>query len=293
MASVWTVPPVANPTDDCVQWYSGICFRQEEISIMETPGHIGDQEVPAYDGEAARRHSREERWRRVRSLRLKNWFYSIFWPFLSLVVFVGCEIGLYFLVQLVPGLNPHEAVVCAIALQIAMWIIFMVSAGYAVYAPRNDAWIRHWGSRGHWGMSGQPVQKAKLHARYCATQNRGTAAIFLGYSALEVFHAWRNLNKPLPSHGPSMVDIEGLLISIVALVCLFLFLSCFRERLALGIGAAVFLIGLLVEVAPALAAPYACAVREICLFLWASAALTSLALLKSALRVPPPATPHL
>jgi hypothetical protein len=85
-----------------------------------------------------------------------------------------------------------------------------------------------------------------------------------------------------------MVLTAALLVCVAVLVNFFLFLTCFRERLALGVGVAVYVFGLVVKAAPAFAAPHGQAVREIFLFLWASAALTSLGLLKSALRAPPP-----
>jgi hypothetical protein len=134
------------------------------------------------------------------------------------------------------------------------------------------------------------MQKAKFHARYCAARNRGTAALFLGFSALEVFYAWHNLSKPLPCERPSIVLIAGLLYCIALLVGLCLSFTCFRERLALGLGAAVLVVRVVARAAPALAAVYTSGVRELSLFLWASAALASLALLKSALRAPPPGT---
>jgi hypothetical protein len=217
---------------------------------MEIPGHIGDEDAAAYDREAARRHAREERWRRVRSLRLKNWFFSILWPFLILILFGVSEVGLYFLVQLVPGLTAHDAAVYAIAAQITLWIIFMATAVYVIYSPRSDAWIRRWGSRGRWEWD--PMQKVRFHARFCAARHRGSATVFLGLSLLGVFDAWRNLNKPLPSEHQSFILVVGLLVWIVFLVYLSLSFTCIGERLALRIGAAASVPQLVFSVVPAL-----------------------------------------
>jgi len=256
--------------------------------MMEFPGHMGDERVAASGREVAIEHWREERWRRVRSLRLKSWFFSLLWPLVVLIVFAGSEIGVYSLVQLLPGLNQHAAAVYGFAAQIVTCMVFVAAGVYVILSPRNDTWIRRWGRRGIWRLSGKPKPKVQFHARYCAARNRGTAAIFLGYCLLELSYAWRNLSKPLPSQRPSMIIIEALLITMVTLVCLFVSLTCFRERLALGMGVAAYVSGLAARAVPALAAPYSPAIRELCLFIWAAAAITSLGLLKSALRAPPP-----
>jgi hypothetical protein len=237
---------------------------------------------------AASRYSREERWRRLRSLRLKSWVISILWPFVVIIVFIISEVGSYSLLQLVPGLNRRDAAVYGLAAQIATAMAFVAAGIYVIFSPRNDVWIRSCGRRGLWGLARQPMPKAKFHARYCAARNRGTAAIFLGSSMLEVLYAWGNLSKPLPSERPSIFLIAGILLSMAVLVNLFLSLTCLRERLALGLGAAGFTLPLVVSAAPAAAVAYSPAVRELALLFWASAALASLSLLKSALRAPPP-----
>ncbi len=260
---------------------------------METPGHIGDGQVAASSAEEARRRWREERWRRVRSLRLKSWCFSALWPLIAFIFFVAYEVGLYFLVQLVPGLGPHDAAVYGLAAQIAGCIVFVAAGAYVIFSPRNEAWIRRWARRGLWGVSAQPMPKAKYHARYCAARNRGTAAIFLGFSTLELFYAWRDLSKPLTTGRTPILLIAGLLLCIALLGILFRSLTCFRERLALSIGILSFFHRLVVGVAPSFATQYGSAVRNLSLILWASAVLVSLDLLKSALRAPAPGTSHL
>ena len=262
---------------------------------MEIPRHIGGEDNAAYDREAGRRHAREERWRRVRSLRLKNWFFSILWLLVTLilfgVLFGVSEVALHFLVQLLPRLNSQDAAVYAIATQVALWIMFMAAAVYLINSPRGDACIRRWGPRGVWAWD--PMQKVRFHARYCADRNRATAAVFVVSCALEVVYAWGNLNKPLPSERLSVIVITGPLVSIAFLVTLCFSFTCFGERLTFGIGAAASVLQLVSKVVPALAATYVTAFRTASLLLWTSAVLASLALLKSALRAPPPSTPHL
>jgi len=247
----------------------------------------------ANDRQAARRRTREERWRRVRSLRLKVGLFTIVLPFAVFIAFCVCEIGVYSLVQLVPGLSRESAALYGLAVQIAAAIAFVVGGAYVIYSPRNDAWIRRLGRRAPWAPSRQPMSKAKFHARYCAARNRGTAAIFLGFSVMKVFYAWHDLSKPLPSERLPILFAAGLLYSIGVLVYLSLSLTCFRERLALIIGATGLVVWLLIRDAPTITVPHPSAVRELCLFLWASAALVSLALLRSALRAPPPGPPDL
>ena len=255
---------------------------------MEVPEQSGEQGLASEQRAATQGLGREARWRRVRSLRLRNWFFSFFWPFLLLALFCACEAGVYFLVQLFPGLNPHEAAVSAAVLQILLWLVFIAAIVYLSYSPRGGVWIRHWGGRGPWSLAGAPAQLAAIHSRYCAARNVGTAVIFLGFTALEVFYALRDWSTPLPSERPSAFLIIGFLFTMAYLVILSVDLACFRERLVLGIGVVAFGLRLFVHIAPSLALPYSRAIRDVQSFLWFSAALTSLALLKSALRAPPP-----
>ncbi len=252
--------------------------------------HTDDQEIAANGRQPARRRMREERWRRVRSLRLKSWCFSVLLPFAVFIAFCLCEVGAYYLVQLMPGLNRHDATVYGFAAQVAVAILFIAAGVYVIFSVRTNAWIQRLGRRVPWVPSTQPMPKAKFHARYCAARNRGTAAIFLGFSAMEVAYAWHDVSKPLPGEQYSIFLVVGLLCCIAFLVDLSLTLTCFRERLVLIIGAADFALMLVVRAAPATAAEHASAFREIPLLLWAASALVSLALLKSALQSPPPGT---
>ena len=230
----------------------------------------------------------EVRWRRVRSMRLKHWLFSFALPMVVFVAFCLLEVGAYSVVQLVPGLTPHEVAIYGLAAQIAAAIAFVAAGAYAIYSPRNDAWIRRLGRRGPWAFSKRPMPKAKFHARYCAARNRGAAALFLGFSLVEVLSAWHGLRKPLPYGPRSIILIVGDLYCAGLVVYMSQALTCFRERLALTLFATAMVVWFVVRVAPATTAPHASAIRELLLFIWASSAVVSLALLKSALQAPPP-----
>jgi hypothetical protein len=60
---------------------------------MRIPGHIGEQEVMAKDRQAARRRTREERGRRVRSLPLKPWFFSVSLLTIGVLAFIPAALA--------------------------------------------------------------------------------------------------------------------------------------------------------------------------------------------------------
>jgi hypothetical protein len=137
-------------------------------------------------------------------------------------------------------------------------------------------------------MIGRRMDRATFHARNCAARNRGMAAVFLGVSVLEGYFAWRNLSQPFPSERQvSIALIAGLSEFIALLLYLCLFFKCFRERLALGLGAAGDGVRLVVRAAPALSTVDATGLLKLSLLMWALAALASLTLIKSAFRLPP------
>lgn len=249
---------------------------------------MGDEETAACSRDGGRKQWRKERWRRVRLLRLKGLCFSVAWPILVVFVFVMSEVGVYFLAQLVPGLDRHDKSLYGFIVPLVMWVLFMMAGVYWVFSPRNEARVRRWGRRGPWAIFIQPMDKSKRHARYCAARNRGTAAVFLAVCALEAFFSWRDLYKPLPPDTQPIFDAVGIAFCIVFLMSLLRSFTCFRERLVLSVGAAILLLQLALIIAPSFAKAFGSAARNFSLLLWTLAALASLALLKSALGAPTP-----
>lgn len=120
------------------------------------------------------------------------------------------------------------------------------------------------------------------HSRYCAARNKKTATVFLCISALEVAWHWGAISRALPRPPASMYVFVGLIAALVLMFDLMLSLRCFRERLVLGLGAASFLIALIEQMSPDLAASVLARAGQLILLLWVVAAFTSASLLLSA-----------
>ena len=254
---------------------------------------IGESEIAAYGREASRVRAREERWRKARSLRLRSWVtYTLLWPLGVFLIFVALEVGVHYVVELVPGLSAHAVELYGGVSQIAVGILFMGAGTYFILSRHGDAWVRRWGGRGTGSLSSRTNRRAGFHAYYCAARSRGTAATFLGFSILMIYLAHRDLAKPILTERASLTVLFGLLFCIMFLVDCFLSLNCIRERLFLGLAAVSFILALLRNAAPGFVAPHAPAIRHLTLAIWVAASLVSLSLFKSALHAGPPGASH-
>ncbi len=250
---------------------------------------IGEAEVLVFRTARAKVYAREIRWKRVRWLRLKSGLaYRLVWPLGIFVAFALWELGAFYLVQLVPGLNERQMDVYGGISQIVAAILFLGFGAFFILSSHGDVWVHRWGRGAGWTVSGIKNRRAKFHACYCAARSLSTAGFFLGFSILMVFYAYRDLNKPIPTERETLVLLVSLLYCIGLTFYCALSLTCLRERLVLGIATASFMLAFLRDAVPRFAAPYAPAVRDITLGAWVVASVVSLSLVKSAHHAAPP-----
>jgi hypothetical protein len=109
------------------------------------------------------------------------------------------------------------------------------------------------------------------HSRFCAIRNRNVALLFFLFSALEVFLRVKELNHPPSAEQKTVIYYVAVIAVIAALVDLWIVLSCWRERLALGFAITSFAILLFSRLPVVTTALAAYLIRDAQLLLWVGA----------------------
>jgi hypothetical protein len=260
---------------------------RQELSVELERRHIGEDEVAAYRAEAIRIRARHERWTKVRWMRFRDWFFfGLLCPLGGFVGLLVLAVGVGFVGEKLVANQGDLSGYYVAAAQIVFMLAYIAAVLYVLHSGRAPRLMHHWTRRSGWRDLDRKNRRLKFHSYYCAARSRGTAAIFLGFSLLMLFHAHRDLARPMPAERESLFLLLVLVYCVGLFVDFFLSLSCMRERLVLGICIVESTVMLVSGAVPVLVAPYAHPIRIFALALWIGALLVSLTLFRSAIHAP-------